>query len=31
MSVDVVQGTNGRTEVFARPYTAPIIKQQRGA
>ncbi|MGO4596192.1 fumarylacetoacetate hydrolase family protein [Terrabacter sp. 2RAF25] len=27
MSVDVVQGTNGRTEVFARPYDPPIVKQ----
>ena len=31
MSVDVVQGTSGRTEVFAKPYVPPIIKQQRGA
>lgn len=28
MSVNVVQGTGGRTEVFARPYDPPIIKQQ---
>lgn len=28
MSVNVVQGTSGRTEVFARPYDPPIIKQQ---
>ncbi|GAA2741554.1 hypothetical protein GCM10009868_08060 [Terrabacter aerolatus] len=27
MSVDVVQGTNGHTEVFARPYDPPIVKQ----
>jgi 2-keto-4-pentenoate hydratase/2-oxohepta-3-ene-1,7-dioic acid hydratase in catechol pathway len=27
MSVDVVQGTSGRTEVFARPYTPDIVKQ----
>jgi len=28
MSVDVVQGASGHTEVFARPYTPSIIKQQ---
>jgi 2-keto-4-pentenoate hydratase/2-oxohepta-3-ene-1,7-dioic acid hydratase in catechol pathway len=27
MSVDVVQGTSGRTEVFAKPYTPAIVKQ----
>lgn len=27
MTVDVVQGTSGRTEVFARPYTPDIVKQ----
>lgn len=28
MTVDVVQGTGGRTEVFARPYTPDIVKQK---
>ena len=27
MSVPVVQGTSGRTEVFANPYTTDIVKQ----
>jgi 2-keto-4-pentenoate hydratase/2-oxohepta-3-ene-1,7-dioic acid hydratase in catechol pathway len=27
MTVDVVQGTSGRTEVFSRPYTTDIVKQ----
>jgi len=27
MRVPVVQGTSGRTEVFARPYTTDIVKQ----
>ena len=27
MTVDVVQGTSGETEVFARPYTPDIVKQ----
>ena len=27
MSVPVVQGHSGRTEVFAQPYTTDIVKQ----
>ena len=27
MTVDVVQGSEGATEVFAAPYVPPIIKQ----
>ena len=27
MTVDVVQGTSGRTEVFATPYRTEIVKQ----
>jgi 2-keto-4-pentenoate hydratase/2-oxohepta-3-ene-1,7-dioic acid hydratase in catechol pathway len=30
MSVDVTQGTGGRTEVFAKPYTPAIVKQPNG-
>lgn len=31
MTVDVVQGTRGETEVFARPYTPDIVKQPLAA